>query len=356
MISSNEESASDSKCTHGATLNDYSMVAPLGAGSLGRVFEVRCSFCGKGFALKALEIGVVQQRGLIMKLINEVKIHMKLKNKRIVKLYQYFEDTECVYLLLELCKSGDLSTFMRSRGALPEPEALWLFRQIAEGVKYLHDMQIIHRDLKPTNIFLTEQGDIKIGDFGVATQLKNMSEEHDTMCGTANYISPEIASNLPHGIETDIWSLGCILYALILGRPPFGSSNVKDTLRRVKEGDYALPGGISEGAKELLRATMNYAPKERISIGQILSFPCVLNASHRYPQVISLPVKKTAKHCAIQGPSQEINETAKPTEEKVMKKIAILESNPKYAKILHSVKENAHPNTCLLYTSPSPRD
>jgi len=346
MLSGNEERKLELGCGHGTTLCDYSVVVPIGAGSLGRVFEVKCKQCGKGFALKVLEIANIQQRGLIMKLINEVKIHLKLKNKRIVELYQYFEDNECAYLLLELCKNGDLSTFINSRGPLPEAEALWIFKQIVEGVKYLHDMQVMHRDLKPTNILLTEQGDIKIADFGVATQLKELSEEHNTMCGTANYISPEIASNLPHGIETDIWSLGCILYALILGKPPFESSNTKDTLKRVREGDFVLPEGVSEEVHKLLRATMNFNPKERISIGQILAFPCVINATSNYPRINNISsFKEHTKHLPI-----EKNESTRPTEEKVMRKIAVLESNPKYAKIVRQpdIKENIQTHNTKL--------
>eukprot|EP01022_Parablepharisma_sp_SALTPOND_P012070 TRINITY_DN1541_c0_g1_i1.p1 TRINITY_DN1541_c0_g1~~TRINITY_DN1541_c0_g1_i1.p1 ORF type:complete len:577 (-),score=55.72 TRINITY_DN1541_c0_g1_i1:5153-6883(-) len=335
MTSDNE----DTSCPHGATLDDYVATSPLGIGSLGRVFEVHCRKCNKGFALKMVDKSIVHKRGLTLKLVNEIEIHQKLKHERVIELYRCFEDDECVYLLMELCKNGDLFTFLKSKGALPEAEARWLFKQIVEGVKYLHDNQIIHRDLKPTNILLTEQGNVKIGDFGVAVQLRELSEEHETMCGTANYLSPEIATKVPHGIETDIWSLGCILYALLVGRPPFESCDASDTIRKVMQGEYVLPTGLSEEIIGLLKATMNYNPKERLTIYQILSLPCVMDATcpsncsqilsyHniappyvKKPQVrIKDPVKRPAR--------------ASVTEEKTVKKVSMLETDPRYAKVV----------------------
>jgi len=332
-------------CPHGNSLADYKATGPLGAGSLGHVFEVQCKKCNKGFALKIIEKAVVASRGLIPKLISEIDLHQKLKHERILELYTSFEDDDCVYLLLELCKNGDLLTFINSKGALPEQDAKFLFKQIAEGVKYLHDNQIIHRDLKPTNILLTEQGNIKIGDFGVAVQLKDLSEEHETMCGTANYISPEIVSKQPHGIETDIWSLGCVLYALLVGKPPFESGNSQETMKKVMQGEYSFPIGLSEEITDLLKKTMNYNPKERLNIDQILQTPCILESTctSNCTQILSTnniapPYIKKPKSPTEEKQIQPIQNTIKAkvrtavTEEKTVKKIPFLDNDPKYAK------------------------
>jgi len=260
-------------CLHGSTLNDYIVTCLLGSGSIGRVFEVHCIHCDKGFALKTIDKNLVQQRGLIQKLVNEIEVHKKLKHECILELYQCFEDNECVYLLLELCKSGDLSTYIKSHTSIPEPQARWIFKRIAEGVGYLHDRYVVHRDLKPTNILLTEQGDIKIGDFGVAVQLKDLNEEHDTMCGTENYVSPEIVSHRSHGIQTDIWSLGCMWHSLLFGKPPFMSLNELQA-----HNSFNIPSDISEDAAYLLKSTLNFDPKQRINVKQILSLPYIAEA------------------------------------------------------------------------------
>ncbi len=266
------------QCKHGNSLDHFATTTLLGYGALGRVYEAHCRACNQAFAMKVIDKKLVKSKGLTQKLVNEIDIHQRLKHERILEMKDCFEDDECVYMLLELCRNGELSTFIQSKGALPESEALWLFKQIVEGVKYLHDNNVIHRDLKPSNIMLTDQGNVKIGDFGIAVQLRDISEERDTMCGTANYISPEIVSKIPHGIETDIWSLGCILYALLVGHPPFESPDTQDTILKIKECDFALPDSLSDDMKELLRAMINRNPKQRLTADQILAYPAVQSA------------------------------------------------------------------------------
>ena len=96
----------------------------------------------------------------------------------------------------------------------------------------------MHRDLKLSNILLTSDYKVKIIDFGLAVQLAHAEEERETLCGTPNYISPEVIQNRPYGLQTDLWSLGCILYAMLTGTPPFECSTVQDTLVRIKSGKF----------------------------------------------------------------------------------------------------------------------
>ena len=98
------------------------------------------------------------------------------------------------------------------------------------ALKYLHDHRIIHRDLKLGNLFLNEKMEVKVGDFGLATKLDFDGERKRTVCGTPNYIAPEVLDGKSgHSYEVDIWSLGVIIYTLIIGKPPFETSDVKDT-------------------------------------------------------------------------------------------------------------------------------
>ena len=122
------------------------------------------------------------------------------------------------------------ANYTKAVGALEEQEASSYFKQIAQGVKYMQDRNILHRDLKLSNIMITMDKQIKIIDFGLAIQLSDFKEEDSTICGTPNYLSPETISGKRFGPMSDLWAIGCILYVMLLGSPPFESSTVNQTL------------------------------------------------------------------------------------------------------------------------------
>ena len=130
--------------------------------------------------------------------------------------------------LQEYCAMKSLLHVMKSRKVLTEPEVRYYMLQICEGVRYIHKRNILHRDLKLGNMFLTWDMTLKIGDFGLATQTPSGSEngsgEANTLCGTPNYIAPEVLRKQGHGVEADIWAMGCMMYAMLVGTPPFGKN------------------------------------------------------------------------------------------------------------------------------------
>jgi polo-like kinase 4 len=122
---------------------------------------------------------------------NEVEIHWQLRHPSILELLTYFEDSTNVYLVMELCPNGELFKFIQTRQRpLSESEARKVLEEVVEGLKYLHGHGIIHRDLKLSNLLLTKDLGVKIGDFGLAVKLEHPGGEQKTMCGTPNYISP----------------------------------------------------------------------------------------------------------------------------------------------------------------------
>jgi serine/threonine protein kinase len=155
---------------------------------------------------------------------NEVELHWQLHHSSILELLNYFEDSKYVYLVTELCEKGELFRFMqkhRPEKKFSEQEAVYLMKQIMIGLKYLHSHSIIHRDLKLSNLLLTDDFKVKIADFGLAVRLNDKNGEQQTLCGTPNYISPEVVQRQPYGLSTDIWSLGCMLVTMLTGCPPF---------------------------------------------------------------------------------------------------------------------------------------
>lgn len=128
----------------------------------------------------------------------------------------------------------------KRRRLITEPETRFYMKQLINGVGYLHQKNIIHRDLKLGNLFLNDDLHVKIGDFGLATVIAHEGERKETLCGTPNYIAPEILEKKGHSFEVDIWSVGCIMYTLLIGRPPFEAYSVKETYMRIKKCEYRL--------------------------------------------------------------------------------------------------------------------
>lgn len=178
--------------------------------------------------------------------MSEIKIHRSLHHNNIVGFEHFFEDVENVYILLELCQNQSLNELLRRRKRLHELEVQCYVNQICSAVKYLHSHRVIHRDLKLGNLFLNDKMEVKIGDFGLATKLEFDGERKRTICGTPNYIAPEVLEGKQgHSYEVDIWSLGVIIYTLIIGKPPFETSDVKTTYKRIRMNAYNFPENVA---------------------------------------------------------------------------------------------------------------
>lgn len=171
---------------------------------------------------------------------------------------------------------------LRRRKKLSEAEVRFYLRQLVDGVAYLHANLVIHRDLKLGNLFLTSDMQLKIGDFGLATRLDNANDRKRTMCGTPNYIAPEILSGSRgdgHSFEVDVWSIGVVVYTLLIGRPPFETDDVKDTYKRIRAIQYAFPddSNVSPEAQSLIRGILQLDPRQRPSLDAILKHPFLTN-------------------------------------------------------------------------------
>lgn len=213
----------------------------------------------------------------------EVGIHARLKHPSILELYTFFEDTNHVYLILELAHNGTLYRFLAERQkSLNEFESANIISQVVNGLLYLHSNNIMHRDISMSNLLLTASMHIRISDFGLATQIHASNEsspfenKHTTLCGTPNFISPEVASRSSHGLKTDVWSLGCLLYTLLVGRPPFDSNGVKSTLTQVAMGNYLIPEHISAEARDLIQRLLCKDPTKRLEIHQVAAHSFML--------------------------------------------------------------------------------
>lgn len=276
----------------------------------------RMRFFGKGGFAKCYEIidvdtnnvyaGKIVSKKLMMKhnqkekMTQEISIHKSLNHKNVVKFHGFFDDTLNVYIVLELCKKRSMMELHKRRKVITDYECRYYIYQIIEGVKYLHDNRIIHRDLKLGNLFLNDQLHVKIGDFGLATRIEYEGERKKTLCGTPNYIAPEILTKKGHSFEVDIWSIGCVMYTLLVGQPPFETKTLKDTYTKIKKCDYRVPNFMRKSAASMVIAMLQSNPDKRPTIRQLFDFEFI-KAS---PVPTSLP-----SSCLTMAPRLGLNET-----------------------------------------------
>ncbi|KAG7085661.1 hypothetical protein E1B28_003206 [Marasmius oreades] len=245
----------------------------LGEGGFARVYEVRDAR-GTRVACKVVTKSSLKTKKAKTKLYAEIKIHRSLEHPNIVQFQECFEDDENVYMTLELCTSGSLMDLLRRRKRFTEPEARFFSVQLIGACHYMHTHQVIHRDLKLGNLFLDGNMNIKVGDFGLAALIENPGERKKTICGTPNYIAPEVLFDTAngHSFEVDTWSIGVIIYTLVIGRPPFQTKEVKEIYTRIRDNDYEFPPErpISGHAQALIQSILTPLPQERPALHQIV--------------------------------------------------------------------------------------
>ncbi|KOC62866.1 Serine/threonine-protein kinase plk-1 [Habropoda laboriosa] len=242
---------------------------------------------------------------LLGKIAREIMIHKELNHVNVVQLHHYFEDNLNVYMLLEACprKGGFAKVFLMTdvsngneyackiirknrmqkihmqkslmhvlkyRGKVTEPEARYYMKQMVTGVAYIHSQKVVHRDLKPGNMFLSDRMIVKIGDFGLATRLDGQCRRV-TICGTPNYIAPEVLYKQAYSYEADVWALGCILYALLVGQPPFDTATLKETYARICNNHYREVDDTiaSRSGQDLIKWLLQPNPELRPSLERV---------------------------------------------------------------------------------------
>ena len=282
MSSTAEQNKTDNQCiveekitkvTGDIQIRKYIKGRLLGKGGFAKCYEFTNMETKQITAAKVIPKKSLVKSRAKQKLISEIKIHKSLHHPNIVNFEHYFEDSENVYLLIEICQNQTLNDLLKRRKKLTELEVQCYTIQIIKALKYLHSHRIIHRDLKLGNLFINEKMELKVGDFGLATKLEFDGERKRTVCGTPNYIAPEILEGKTgHSFEVDIWSLGVIIYTLIIGKPPCETNNVKETYKRIKNDNYSFPENalISEPSKELIQSILVLDPNKRPNLDQIL--------------------------------------------------------------------------------------
>mmetsp|Transcript_18251 Transcript_18251/g.32762 ORF Transcript_18251/g.32762 Transcript_18251/m.32762 type:complete len:724 (-) Transcript_18251:631-2802(-) len=241
----------------------------VGIGSFGRVYRVKCKFTAKLFALKAFEKAKFMRGNSLEVLYREISLHSSLSHPNTIQLFDSFEDQQHVYMLMELATQGSLYDLIKA-GALDEALAKAYFAQVCEGLSYLHEKNIIHRDIKPENILLDKQGRIKLTDFGWSNYYNPESAvPRTTLCGTLEYLPPEMVAETGHNTSADVWCLGVLLFEMLVGYTPFKSPGKDRVLTNISKSKPRFPLSFPPLAKELILRMLEKNSNERISVGEI---------------------------------------------------------------------------------------
>jgi hypothetical protein len=250
------------------SLSDFDIGRPLGRGKFGNVYLCRLKQQPNLIvALKVLQKSQLSKAGVEHQLRREVEIQSHLRHRNILRMYGYFWDEKRVYLILEYAPKGELYKELTRRGRFSERRAATYIGALAEALDYCHKKHVIHRDIKPENLLLGYRGEIKIADFGWSVHAP--SSRRNTLCGTLDYLPPEMIENKEHDDTVDIWSLGVLTYEFMCGHPPFEAEGHSETYRRILKVDLKFPPHVSPEARDLVTRLLRRDPKQRLPLSKV---------------------------------------------------------------------------------------
>ena len=221
--------------------------------------------------------------------LNEVSVLALLDHPNIVSYYDSFEEDGVLMIEIEYADNGTLAQHLaKQEKSMDEKDILLMFQQIVAAIRHMHSHNILHRDLKTDNIFLTKEGVVKVGDFGISKMLGSANIGAQTVLGTPYYISPEMCEGKQYSFKSDIWALGCILYEMACFQKTFEGSNLPAVVNKIMKVQFSpIKGSYTEGFKELIKDMLKKNPEERPEANHIMY--------HRLPVLMSKVEKKESE-------------------------------------------------------------
>lgn len=233
-----------------ACLDEFDRIRTLGTGSFGRVMLVQHKTEFNYMALKILDKQKVVKLKQVEHTLNEKKILSSVEFPFLVRLLYSFKDNSNVYIVLEFVSGGEMFSHLRRIGRFSESKSEFYASQVVLLFEYLHHLDIIYRDLKPENLLIDSQGYLKVTDFGFAKRIKGRTY---TLCGTPEYLAPEIILSKGYGKAVDWWALGVLIYEMAAGYPPFFAEQPIQIYEKIVSGKVRFPSHFSSDLKDLLR-------------------------------------------------------------------------------------------------------
>lgn len=280
------------KETQQAQVEKYIRIRELTKGSFGIVYLVRRQIKNDFVIIKTMILDGLSDNEK-KDAYKEAYLLKNLHHQNIIRFIDVFRQTKpksSLNIVMEYAEGGDLFTKIRNQTELlPEKAILDWFTQICLAIKHIHKKKILHRDLKSKNIFLTKNGLIKLGDFGISKCLNCTLDIAKTIVGTPYYLSPEIVKNEPYSFKTDIWSLGVILYEMACQKMPFDGQSLTQLTTKIVKGEYSpIPSIYSKELSNLINVMLNPNSAKRPSIEDVLKFDIVKKRINTYLSEIEM--------------------------------------------------------------------
>jgi len=256
------------------TLDDFDIGDRLGHGKFGCVYLAREKKSQFIVALKVLFKKQLQKYDLEHQLRREIEIQTNLRHPNILRMYGYFYDETRIFLILELAPGGELFKILRNARRFSEERAAGYIKALASALHYCHTKHVIHRDIKPENLLIGMGGKIKIADFGWSVHAPGMRRK--TVCGTLDYLAPEMVRKHTHNESVDTWCLGILMYEFLVGRPPFEHSDSDATYHAICYDQPVFPPYISPEAQDLMLKLLQKDSSQRMSLVDVATHPWIL--------------------------------------------------------------------------------
>lgn len=251
-------------------LDDFTLLKVIGKGSYGKVMLVRHNVEGdmNVYAMKMLRKENVIKRNQVEHTKTERNVLEAVSHPFIVTLHFAFQTPKKLYFVLEYCPGGELFFHLSRAGRFSEGRSRFYSAEILLAIEYLHRLNIIYRDLKPENILLDAEGHVKLTDFGLSKEGIQDNFSAKSMCGTPEYLAPEILDKRGHGKAVDWYSLGALMYEMLTGLPPFYTRDREKLFERIRRGDLSYPSYITPIARDLLMCLLLGDPSRRLGAGE----------------------------------------------------------------------------------------
>ncbi|XP_074132586.1 serine/threonine-protein kinase Nek1 isoform X14 [Sminthopsis crassicaudata] len=281
-------------------MDKYCKLQKIGEGSFGKAILVKSKEDCKQYVIKEINISRMSNKER-KESRKEVEVLANMKHPNIVLYRESFEENGSLYIVMDYCEGGDLYKRINAqKGVLfPEDQIMDWFVQICLALKHVHDRKILHRDIKSQNIFLTKDGTVQLGDFGIARVLNSTLELARTCIGTPYYLSPEICENKPYNNKSDIWALGCVLYEMCTLKHAFEAGNMKNLVLKIISGSFPpVSLHYSYDLRSLLSHLFKRNPKDRPSVNSILERSFIAKRIEKFltPELIAEEFSPRAFH------------------------------------------------------------
>ncbi|CAL9078058.1 unnamed protein product, partial [Musa acuminata var. zebrina] len=257
------------------SISDFEIGKFIGEGKFGKVYLAREKQSGYVVALKVIFKAKLEKYRSHAHLRREIEIQHGLNHPNVLRLFAWFHDETRVFLVLEYAARGELYKLLKSLHHFSEKRAATYVSSLAGALAYCHEKHVIHRDIKPENLLLDIEGRLKIADFGWAVQ---SNAKRHTMCGTIDYLAPEMVEKKEHDHAVDNWTLGILCYEFLYGVPPFEAEDEYGTFRRIMKVDLKFPSSpaVSVEAKDLICKLLVKDSSKRLSLQKILKHPWIV--------------------------------------------------------------------------------